>query len=63
MNFHDIGIYDSDNPYTIAILTQYGNKGEDVYGNKIREISKKIYEIYNKNLELKKEYCQKQRDE
>lgn len=63
MNFHDIGIYDNTYPYTIVILTQYGNKGEDVYGNKIREISKKIYEIYNKNLQLKEEYCQKQRDE
>lgn len=56
VSYHDIGIYDdTDNPYLIAILTLYGNNNYDV---KVKEISKKIYEIYNKNLNLKEEYCQ-----
>ena len=56
VSYHDIGIYDDiDNPYLIAILTLYGNNNYDV---KVKEISKKIYELYNKNISLKEEYCQ-----
>ena len=57
-SFHDIGIYDSNNPYIIVVLTLYGNLGQDVFGPKVQNISKKVYEIYSKNLELKEEYCQ-----
>lgn len=56
VSYHDIGIYDDINyPYLIAILTLYGNNNYDV---KVKEISKKIFEIYNENLDLKEEYCQ-----
>lgn len=56
VSYHDIGIYDDTNyPYLIAILTLYGNNNYDV---KVKEISKKIFEIYNENLDLKEEYCQ-----
>lgn len=58
VSFHDIGIYDSDNPYIIVVLTLYGNLGQDVFGPKVQNISRKVYEIYSKNLELKEEYCQ-----
>ena len=54
--YHDIGFYDGDNPYVVSILT---TRGTSDYGVFVREISKKIYNIYNKNLELKKEYCTK----
>lgn len=56
-SFHDIGIYDSDDPYIVVILTLYGNLGQNVFGSKVNEISKKIYEIYNKNQTLKENYC------
>ena len=52
--YHDVGFYDSDNPYVIAVLTTSGN-GD--YNYIVNDISKKIYNIYSKNLELKKEFC------
>lgn len=52
--YHDIGFYDGDNPYFVSILTTSGTSDYRFFVN---EISKKIYNIYNKNLELKKEYC------
>ena len=56
VSYHDIGIYDDENnPYLLAVLTLYGN-GD--YSTKLNNISKQIYEIYNKNLSLKEEYCQ-----
>ena len=58
VNYHDIGIYDGDNPYIIVVLTQYGNLERDIYGAKVQDISKKVYEIYSNNLKLKEEYCQ-----
>lgn len=55
-SYHDIGIYDDENnPYLLAVLTLYGN-GD--YSTKVNNISKQIYEIYNKNISLKEEYCQ-----
>lgn len=56
-SFHDIGIYVSDEPYIVVILTLYGNLGKDVFGSKVNEISKKIYEIYSENQTLKENYC------
>lgn len=56
MYYHDIGIYDSDNPYLIAILTLYGNSN---YQGKVKALSKGIYEIYSKNLEEKESICKK----
>lgn len=52
--YHDIGFYDSDNPYVIAVLTTSGSSD---YNYVVNDISKKIYNIYTKNLELKREYC------
>lgn len=52
--YHDIGIYESDNPYLISILTLYGEKD---YKKLVQTIHKKIYEIYKNNLEEKKAYC------
>lgn len=54
--YHDIGFYDSDNPYVIAVLTTSGSSD---YNYVVNDISKKIYNIYTKNLELKREYCSK----
>ena len=50
--FHDVGIYFSDNPYLIAVLTT-SDKDKSI----VTEISKKVYNIHNKLLELKTEYC------
>lgn len=55
MYYHDLGIYESDNPYLISILTLYGNSNN--YLDKTKDISKKIYNIYRDNLIKKKEYC------
>lgn len=52
--FHDLGIYDNENPYLVSILTLYGK--ED-YEKKVQTIHKKIYEIYSKNLDSKRAYC------
>lgn len=52
--YHDIGFYDSDNPYVIAVLTTSGSSD---YNYVVNDISKKIYNIYSKNLELKREFC------
>ena len=52
--YHDIGFYDSDNPYVIAVLTTSGSSD---YNYVVNDISKKIYNIYFKNLELKREFC------
>lgn len=54
--FHDIGIYDGDDPYFIVILTTYGNSN---YGEKVNALSKGIYEIYLKNMEEKESICKK----
>ena len=51
---NDIGIYDSDNPYLVTILTHYTYDG---YKEKIPAINKKLYTIYKKNLEEKEKYC------
>lgn len=56
MYYHDIGIYDSDNPYIIVILTTYGNSN---YGERVNTLSKGIYEIYLKNMEEKESICKK----
>ena len=54
--FNNIGIYNSNNPYLISIFTLYGNPDQGAL-NKVSELNKKIYNIYNTNLELKEEYC------
>ena len=50
--FHDVGILFSDNPYLIAILTTSDNNKSVV-----TEISKKVYNIHNKLLAEKNNYC------
>lgn len=52
--YHDLGIYDGEDPYFIAVLSTYGNNREVV-----RQISKKIYEIYEENKKEKEDYCHK----
>lgn len=52
--YHDVGIYFSDNPYLIAILSTNDKRKET-----ITEISKKVYNIHNKLIEAKKNYCNK----
>jgi len=51
---NDIGIYDSENPYLVTILTHYAY---DDYIGKISAINKSMYEIYQKNLNEKEKYC------
>ena len=58
INYHDIGIYESDNPYIIVILTSYGNLGKYNFAPLVSDISEKVYILYNINLNLKQEYCQ-----
>ena len=41
-------------PYFISVLTLYGNGN---YSEVVNNISKKVYEIYAKNLKLKEEHC------
>ena len=55
-NYNDIGIYDSTNPYLVSIFTLYGPEEEYMF-EQTKNISKKIYEIYQINLDLKEEYC------
>ena len=54
--FNNIGIYNSNNPYLISIFTLYGNPDQGAL-TKVSKLSKKIYNIYNTNLELKEDYC------
>ena len=54
--FNNIGIYNSNNPYLISIFTLYGNPDQGAL-TKVNELNKKIYNIYNTNLELKEDYC------
>ena len=54
--FHDIGIYDNTNPYTISIFTTFGNPDNGAL-DKVSNISKEIYNIYETNLNKKEEYC------
>ena len=53
---HDIGIYNSSNPYLISLFTLYGNPDEGG-SDKINNLSKEIYNIYKTNLDEKEEYC------
>lgn len=52
---NDIGIYDTENPYLVTILTHYTYTG---YKEKIPKINKDLYTIYEKNLNSKKAYCE-----
>ncbi len=45
--FHDVGIFDTENPYIIVILTREKNKGEYYVADLIRSISKEINELNN----------------
>ena len=53
--YHDIGI-NTNNPYTISIFTLYGNPDNGAL-DKVSNISKEIYNIYQTNLDKKEEYC------
>ncbi len=53
-NFHDIGIVYDEHPYTISVLTKYGNND---YKLKINEISLKIKELHNEFWKFKEIYC------
>ena len=55
--YHDIGIYNSENPYLISIFTTYGNEDKS-HISKLSEVSKKIYKIYEFNLSKKQNYCE-----
>ncbi len=52
---NDIGIYDSENPYLVTILTHYAY---DDYIGKISSINKELYTLYKKNLDSKEQYCE-----
>ena len=54
--YHDIGIYNSLTPYVISIFTLFGNPDTGAL-EKVSNISKKIYNIYQTNLDKKEEYC------
>ena len=56
VNYNDIGIYDSTNPYLVSIFTLYGPEEEYMF-EQTKNISESIYEIYQTNLDLKEEYC------
>lgn len=51
---NDIGIYDTDNPYLISILT---TRAYTDYKTMIPKVNKDIYTIYKKNLDSKEQYC------
>lgn len=55
--YHDIGINDSDNPYLVSILTSYGKTN---YKEKVKDIHKRLYELYQENLKEKEEFCKKE---
>ena len=59
VNYNDIGIYNSDNPYLVSISTLYGPEEEYMF-EQTKNISESIYEIYQTNLDLKEEYCKEQ---
>ena len=59
VNYNDIGIYNSDNPYLVSIFTLYGPEEEYMF-EQTKNISESIYEIYQTNLDLKEEYCKEQ---
>lgn len=50
--YHDIGIYFSKEPYLISVLSMHSNNRVV-----ITNISKKVYEIHNKLIEEKENYC------
>lgn len=52
--YNDIGIYNTENPYFISILTPYGYQD---YQEKVQTISQKIYDIYLANEKEKEAYC------
>lgn len=52
--FHDIGIVFDEKPYTISVLTMYGNKD---YAKVINEISLKVNAHHNIYWEEKANYC------
>ncbi len=54
--YHDIGIFNSLNPYVISIFTLFGNPDTGAL-EKVNNISKEIYNIYQTNLDKKEEYC------
>ena len=54
--YHDIDIYNSLNPYVISIFTLFGNPDTGAL-EKVSNISKEIYNIYQTNLDKKEEYC------
>ena len=59
-HYNEIGIYyQNENPYLVSIFTRYAY---DDYSKIIGDLSKKIYNIYSKNYEEKKEYCLKQKE-
>ncbi len=51
---NDIGIYDSEDPYLVSILT---TEALGDYKGLISGVNKDLYTIYKKNLDSKKEYC------
>ena len=50
--FHDVGIYFSDKPYLIAVLTT-SDKNKKV----VTEVSKKVYKLHNAIIDGKENYC------
>ncbi len=59
-HYNEIGIYyQNENPYLVSIFTRYAY---DDYSKIIGDLSKKIYNIYSKNYEAKKEYCLKEKE-
>ena len=52
--FHNIGIVYHETPYIIIILTKHS---KDDYETIINDIHKKIIELHNKYLNIKKTYC------
>lgn len=54
--FNNIGIYNENTPYLISIFTYYGNPDKGAL-TKVQEINKKIYDIYQANLQAKDNYC------
>lgn len=50
--YHDVGIYFSDEPYYIVVLSTL-----DRNRKVITEVSKKVYNIHNSLLSLKTDYC------
>ena len=51
---NDTGIYDSEDPYLVSILT---TEALGDYKGLISGVNKDLYTIYKKNLDSKKEYC------